>query len=273
MTTVHAQKTDTGRVRDHNEDYVWVDEQAGVYIVADGLGGHEAGEVASGLAATTVGEMIAARIVGGAALLSAEAARELLTDSIETANEKVSALAEVEKQDQRMGTVIVVALVRPPIVYDIHIGFGRAYFLRPCVAYISHAGDARAYLVRGSAISLLTEDDSLVAQLVADGAISEVEAREHPQRNLITKMVGQDRPVQPSFAEVALEAGDWLLLCSDGLWGMVDDEAILGHLLEADGDPARVTEALISAANAAGGRDNISVVAIRVPFTDSEGEA
>ena len=273
MTVVSAHKTDTGRVRDHNEVYIWVDEEAGVYIVADGLGGHEAGEVASGLAATTVGEMIAARIAGGAALLSAEAAKELLTDSIETANEKVSAAAEEEKQDQRMGTVIVVALVRPPIVYDIHVGFGRAYFLRPCVAYVSHAGDARAYLARGSTISLLTEDDSLVAQLVADGAISEVEAREHPQRNLITKMVGQDSRVQPSFAEVVLEPGDWLLLCSDGLWDMLDDEAILGHLLKADGDPARATDALVSAANLAGGKDNISVIAIRLLSTGGEGGA
>jgi protein phosphatase len=253
MTVVSAHMTDTGRVRDHNEDYVWVDEQAGIFIVADGLGGHAAGEVASRLAATTIGEMIAAGIAGGAGQLSAEGAKELVTESMETANERVSAAAAEEKQNHQMGSVTVVALVRPPL------------------AFISHVGDARAYLARGPTLRLLTEDDSVVARLVAAGVISEAEARGHPQRNLVTKMVGQESRLQPSFREVALEPGDWLLLCSDGLWDMVDDQVVLAELLKADGDPARATEALVRAANAAGGRDNISVVAIKVLSTDSEG--
>ena len=253
MTIVSAYKTHTGRIRDHNEDYVLADEKAGVYIVADGLGGHEAGEVASRIAATTVGDMICAGIGAAVEDLSAAALNELLTTAIEAANGKVSVAAEKGGQDRHMGTVLVVALVRPP------------------VAYISHAGDSRAYLVKGSTLTRLTQDDSVVQQLVASGVISEAEAREHPQRNLVTKIVGQDSPVRPSFREVALEPGDWLLLCSDGLWDMLDDEAILGHVLKADGDPVPATEALISAANAAGGRDNISVIAITLLPPENKG--
>jgi protein phosphatase len=176
-----------------------------------------------------------------------------MTSTIEAANQKVWAAASEAGQELRMGAVIVVALVEPP------------------VAYISHAGDARAYLTRGSTLTRLTDDDSLVAHLVAAGELSEAEARNHPQRNLVTKVIGQDSPVQPSFTEVAVEQGDWLLLCSDGLWDMVDDEGILRKLEKADGDPARATEALISAANAAGGTDNISVIAIRLLSADKEG--
>jgi serine/threonine protein phosphatase PrpC len=253
MIVASSQRSDTGRVRERNEDYVWVDEQAGVFIVADGLGGHQAGDVASRLAATTVGETVAAGIGSANERFSTAAVRELMTDAIETANGKVRAAASKAGQELHMGTVIVVALVRPP------------------VAYISHAGDARAYLARDSTLTRLTEDDSVVAQLVAAGELSAAEARNHPQRNLVTKVVGQDSPVQPSFSEVAVEPGDWLVLCSDGLWDMVDDEAILEELQKADEHAARATQALIRAANAAGGTDNISVIAIRVLPVGNEG--
>lgn len=253
MTIVSAQGSDTGRVRDHNEDCVWVDEQAGVYIVTDGLGGHEAGEVASRLAATTVGEIIAVRLRAEGQRLSTAATRELMLGAIEAANEKVGTAATRAWQQLRMGTVIVAALVRPP------------------VAYISHAGDARAYRARGSTLTRLTDDDSVVAQLVAAGELSEAEAATDPRRHQVTKIVGQERPVEPSFSEVALALGDLLLLCSDGLWEMVNDKRILRELQEADGDPKQATEALIRAANAAGGHDNISAIAIRVLSAESEG--
>jgi serine/threonine protein phosphatase PrpC len=249
MTVVAAHGTDTGRVRERNEDYLWVDEHAGVYVVADGLGGHQAGDVASRLAATTIGGMIATRIGAADEHLQAAAVRELMTRAIETANERVRAAASEAGQELRMGTVIVVALVRPPI------------------AYVSHAGDARAYLARDSTLTRLTADDSVVAQLVAAGELSDAETADDPRRHFVTKIVGQERPVEPSFAEVAVAPGDWLLLCSDGLWDMVDDEAILQELQKTDGDPGGATEALIRAANAAGGTDNISVIAIRVLST------
>jgi protein phosphatase len=253
MTIVSAHGTDVGRVRERNEDYIWVDDQAGVFIVADGLGGHQAGDVASRLAATTVGEMITACIAAADEHLLAVNPRQLMTSSIETANDKVRAAAKEAEQELRMGTVIVVALVRPPL------------------AFISHAGDARAYLARDSALMRLTEDDSVVAQLIVAGELSAADARNHPQRSVVTKVVGQDSPVQPSFRQVAVEPGDWLLLCSDGLWDMVDDETILQELQKADNDPARATEALIRAANAAGGKDNTSAIVIRVLPEEDEG--
>jgi protein phosphatase len=253
MNVVSACKTDVGRVRERNEDYVWVDEQAGVFIVADGLGGHQAGDTASRLAATTIGELVEAGVAAADQRLLTVAAQKLMTDAIETANGKVRTAANKAGQELRMGTVIVVVLVRLPM------------------AYVSHVGDARAYLARGSRLSRLTEDDSVVAQLVATGALSQAKARNHPQRNLVTKVVGQNSPVQSSFAEVAVEPGDWLLLCSDGLWDMVDDEAIFQELQKADGDPARAAQALIGAANAAGGTDNISTIVIRVLSSGNDG--
>jgi len=247
-----AHGTDKGRTRDRNEDYVWVDDTAGAYVVADGLGGHAAGDVASRLAATTAGELLV-RGAPEAAGLSTAAIEQAMTGAIEAANARVWAAAEDGAQDRRMGAVIVAALVRPPN------------------AYVTHAGDCRGYLARDSKIIRLTEDDSVVAQLIAAGELTEEAARDDPRRHFVTKVIGQERPVQASFAQVALEPGDWLLLCSDGLWDMVDDDGILRELHRAGGDPKEAVKGLIDAANAAGGTDNISVVAIRMLAPEDEG--
>jgi protein phosphatase len=244
MTVVYAYKSHTGLVPTHNEDYVWVDGEKNIFIVADGMGGHESGDVASRLAATTIGKAIGDGLKEEA--LSRTAMQNLMTEAIERANQTVWEASGEAEQKRRMGATIVVAVVRPP------------------TTYIAHAGDARIYLVRGTTMTRLTQDDSWIAHLIAEGIISEAESKHNRLAHVITKAIGQGSPVEAAFAEVPVQAGDWLLLCSDGLWNMVDDDQILAELQKAKGDPAPLVESLIRAAIEAGGKDNISVIALKV---------
>ncbi|MFQ5576945.1 MAG: PP2C family protein-serine/threonine phosphatase, partial [Anaerolineae bacterium] len=207
MAVISAYKTDTGLVSRHNQDYVWVDDRKGVFVVADGMGGHEAGDVASRMAAGTVGEEIVAGLAGHP--VEAAALKTLLAGAIEIANQKVWAASGEAAQKRRMGATIVLAVIQPPL------------------AYIAHAGDARAYMIRDNAITRLTEDDSWVAHLLSSGLIAEGDAMRNRLSHVITKAIGQDGPVEPTVSDVAVKPGDWLLLCSDGLWNMVSDEEIL----------------------------------------------
>lgn len=246
MTMISAHKTDIGRTSKHNQDYVWINEPTGIYIVADGMGGQDAGEIASELAAMTIGYFIVAGLKAEGDPLSTAAARNLMVEALEAANGTVMAAAKEARQDLPMGAAIVVALVQPPTVY------------------ICHAGDARAYLVHDSSLTRLTTDDSWVAQLVASGLISEEQAQHHPLGHILMKAVGHESPLEPAFTEVAVAPGDWLLLCSDGFWKMVNKEEILAQFQATQRAPADVVEALVEAANTAGGKDNISVIVIRM---------
>jgi protein phosphatase len=246
LTVSSAYVSDVGRVRQINEDYVWVDEKLRVYILADGLGGLQAGEVASRMATTIVAEMIVARLREGGSQ-SRDEIKQLMVEAIETANQRVHEDdIGAGANGGEMGTVIVVMI------------------LCPSVAYVAHSGDSRAYLARDAKLVRLTRDHSLVEELISRGEIRESERRSHPLRNVVTKLIGQKEPVEPSFSEVVIQDGDWLLLCSDGLWEMVEEARILAELQNAAGQPTRATEALVQAANDAGGVDNISVIAIRV---------
>ena len=246
MSFISAHKSDVGRKRHQNEDYIWVDEHRGLYIVADGMGGHEAGEVASELAATTIGKLVTDKLKTQPATMSKDVIKQLLVDAIETANETVFNTAKEAEQKRRMGATIVVALIQPPTVY------------------ISHAGDARAYLARGSTIMQLTEDDSWGAKFASTGSGSNTGDRPNKLDHILTKAIGQESMLKPSFTEVKVVPGDWLLLCSDGLWNMVEDEQTLAELQKAENDPIHAVEALVAAANAAGGKDNISVSVIKI---------
>jgi protein phosphatase len=241
MRLISAHQSDPGRAAKHNEDFIWIEEQTGIYIVADGMGGQEAGELASHLAATTTGQYISARLNTGYSHPKA-----LIVEAIEAANAEVMAAAQAAQQDRPMGAAIVAALLRPP------------------TAYICHAGDARAYLVHNSTLTRLTVDDSWVAQLLASGVISEQQARDHPLGNILTKAVGHESPLEPACTEITIAPGDWLFLCSDGLWKMVPDDHILAEIEQRDSSPSRVVEALVQAANAAGGKDNISLIVVQV---------
>jgi PPM family protein phosphatase len=241
MPTLSAHKTDVGRGSKNNQDYIWVNEPAGVFIVADGMGGHEAGEVASELAATVSGQFILTHLRG-----EPLPPKELLIGALEAANEAMLAKSQAMKQDRPMGAAIVAAYVQPP------------------TAYICHAGDARAYLVRGSTLTQLTTDDSWVANLLASGLITEEQAQHHPLGHILTKALGHESPLEPAFTEVTVLPGDWLLLCCDGYWKMVGDEQTQAEFQKAGATPARLVEALVDAANAAGGKDNISVIIIHI---------
>jgi protein phosphatase len=246
MPIVSAHKCDIGRQSKQNDDYVWVDEEMGLYIVADGMGGHEAGDIASKLTATTVGSSIVEKVKITSNIPSSTTIKKTMIEAIEAANKAVFRAARQAGQKRKMGTTIVVALVQH------------------AKAFISHAGDSRAYLARGALLEQLTEDDSWGAQFAKSGVTDKSGAGKGTFDHFLTKSVGQDTVLDPSFLEVGVEPGDWLLLCSDGLWNMIGNEQILAELQNANDDPVAAVEALVTAANDAGGKDNISVVAIKI---------
>ena len=222
--------------------------RTGLYAIADGMGGHEKGEVASRTATEAVIRALQAEpFFQSGDFLSGEqndqAVVELLRDAVTTANRDVYAL----KMEQRtnMGTTIVLALV-----------------LRG-KAYIANVGDSRAYLLRGGQARQLTEDHSFVERMVASGQITEAEARLHPQRNIVTRSVGTDPSVEVDLFVEPLQPGDKLLLCSDGLSGPLSDAALV-HVVEREPDLDAACRALVKAALDSGGTDNISVVLVEV---------
>lgn len=246
MPLISASKTSVGLERPHNEDYIWVNEDLGLFIVADGMGGHEAGEVASQLAATTAAQSIKHEVTHQMEPLSRVAIQQLLFNALQKSNDTVRAEANRGGQQRKMGSTIVVGLVRLPYVY------------------IVHAGDARAYLARENQLTQLTQDDSYVAELVAAGVLSRADAKNHPYVSIVTQAIGQEEPLEPTFTELTVTTQDWLLFCSDGLTGMIDEDVILSHIEQAQGNPTTLVEDLTAAANEAGGKDNISVVAIHI---------
>ena len=234
LTVTAGAATDPGMVRVGNEDAYLVAPP--IYVVADGMGGHRAGEVAARLAVTalsTRGPDIAA---GGA---------DALIDAMHEANGIILRSSQEDERLRGMATTCTAAVVR-----------GR-------VARIAHVGDSRAYLFHEGRLSQLTDDHSVVAQLVREGYLTPDEASVHPRRNVIMRALGSIEDVEIDTTEAILDAGDRLLLCSDGLTNCLDDPAIaavLGDGLEAQSTAAR----LVERANAAGGPDNITVVVVDV---------
>jgi protein phosphatase len=240
MPIISAHKNDIGRNRKReNEDYIWFDDQAGLYIVADGMGGQEAGEIASQLAADTVGQRVVERLKTAPGPLSAEKIQELIINSIEAANAVVYQASQDAGHKRGMGTTIVLALVQSN------------------TAYVSHAGDSRAYLAKASTLTQLTEDDSWAVWGQKNLPKAKIAG------NILTKAIGQHSSVDPSFTKISLAPGDCLLLCSDGLWNMLDDNQILDELDKAGDQIELAVEGLVAAANDAGGSDNISVILIK----------
>ena len=224
-----ASATDTGRRRRHNED-AYVCEPP-LFAVADGMGGAQAGELASSLAAAALRDDRGR--TGG---------EQRVDDLIQEANRRVYERQTQDSAATGMGTTMTVALVED----------GRVA--------IGHVGDSRAYLIRGRRLEQLTEDHSLVAELVRSGKLSPEEADTHPQRSVITRVLGTDPNVDVDTFSLETKPGDLFLICSDGLTSMVDDETILREVARNRGDLKAAAKALVRAANKGGGEDNITVL-------------
>jgi PPM family protein phosphatase len=232
MRLITGAATDVGRVREGNEDAFLVDDAMGLVAVADGMGGHRAGEVASATALE--------------ALRSAITHGRPLRESMQDANEAVFTKSLTDEELRGMGTTLTAATL---------VSGG--------TVLVGHVGDSRAYLLHDGELRQVTVDHSLVEELVREGRLTADEAAVHPQRSIITRALGLDASVDIDVYPVELAPGDRLLLCSDGLTGMVQTETIAG-ILRREEDPARAAAALIDAANVAGGEDNITVVVVAV---------
>ena len=245
-------KTDVGRRRKLNEDNLLLDPEINLYAVCDGMGGHNAGEVASKMAIETLHAFIAKSQgeekditwpYGLEPTLSFEANR--LKTAIKLANKRVFKAADNREDYTGMGTTLVAALVNDGTLT------------------VGNAGDSRCYMVREGKLSQLTRDDSWVSAAWAEGLLSHDEIDRHPLRNVITKAVGAKDNIDLDTGETRLAPGDIVLLCSDGLHGMLTDVQILALLNPAPGDLEKAAGALVDAANEAGGKDNVSVVLLR----------
>ncbi len=226
MKITFGAASDIGQVREGNEDSYLIEEP--LFAVADGMGGHRGGEVASNLALETIRELF-------------DADEGSLTEQVERANEAVFDRSQTDSEVQGMGTTLTAALVQGAQIR------------------LAHVGDSRAYLLRRGRLSRLTKDHTLVARMVDEGEISESEAETHPHRSILTRALGVDGRVQVDDGIVQMQDGDRLLLCTDGLTGMVPHEEIRA-VLEEVRDPQEAAERLVRAANAAGGIDNITAV-------------
>jgi len=240
--------TDTGLRRDNNEDNILVDQQHALTIVADGMGGHNAGEVASQMAIDITSQFLIAGLHIESrmddAFSSAQSMKELLGKSIQLANRKI--IEESGKDDTKsgMGTTIVSLL------------FCKNWFV------IGNIGDSRCYRFRDGKISQLSEDHSWIKGMVKQGTIKEDDARRHPQRGLLLQALG-NREIKPKFTSGCPQAGDVFVLCSDGLTEVVSDNTI-GFVLNQDGSPQKTAEKLVELANENGGPDNISVIVVKI---------
>jgi serine/threonine protein phosphatase PrpC len=231
--------TDIGRIRDHNEDsfsQVRLGEKT-LFVVADGMGGHDAGEVASRIAVEAVCEEIRKGTKTG---LDPQG---LIEHAVWRANNEVRREGASKRSD--MGTTLCIALIAEN------------------TAYIASVGDSRVYWIENGSIAQITEDHSLVAKLVSAGKLTKEEARGHPRSNLLYRTIGNDEIVKVDTFQVALKKGGCLLLCSDGLWGEVADEEI-HKVLTAGHDAKTVCARLVRMANDNGGKDNITAVVVKV---------
>lgn len=250
MKLQHAARSDVGVKRHHNEDSFLVNADLGLFVVADGMGGHAGGETASRVAVTTVEqELLGLRMRRPLAFdepapLAVTPLSDALRDALEAACSAVFHAARANPVLEGMGTTCTAALVR----------HGHAV--------VGHVGDSRLYLVRGERIQQITEDHSLVHEQMRAGLLTAEQARTSRFRNIITRSIGFEEDVLVDVLGVALQPGDALLLCSDGLSNLVEDAELREVLRTSKLDDA--PRRLVDLANARGGDDNITVVVVRI---------
>ncbi len=237
--------TDTGRARNNNEDSVAVDEASSLVVLADGMGGYNAGEVASSMATSFIKTELGRWLVEASAQASDTDVRRAMDICVDNANRAIFNAANSNPQYAGMGTTLVVGVFRQ----------GRLL--------IGHVGDSRAYRFRGGRLTQITHDHSLLQEQIDAGLITAEQAAYSSNKNLVTRAVGVEDTVLLETHLHDLIPGDLYLLCSDGLCDMVDDEGIAALLTSCD-SLEEGAQALIAAANDAGGKDNISVILARV---------
>ncbi len=243
-----AAGTDQGVVRAINEDFHLMRVDRGVFIVADGMGGHAAGEVASEMAVQIIDDQLGAF----RELSDAEIAARLFS-AIQSANGAIFRRTLVEEEKRGMGTTATVML------------------LFPSRYLIGQVGDSRAYVLRNKRLHQITRDHSYVQEQVDAGLLTPEQARTHPYGNVITRCVGSNEEVVPDIYFGALEEGDIVLLASDGLTGMLEDHQ-LEQILLGEGEPEQWVQEMINDANRRGGLDNITLILVRIDSLDNSGK-
>mgnify|MGYP001205219589 CR=1 FL=1 len=252
--------TDTGKVREHNEDSISWDGDIGLFVLADGMGGYNAGEIASGIAVKTIVNLVQ-EAFAGQELKGLDKTTGLhrpsiiLRDAIARANKIIHQTSKSQSQCEGMGTTVVSALF-----HDNRVA-------------LAHVGDSRMYRLRKETFEQLTMDHSLLQELVDRGFYSPEEAQRATNKNYVTRALGVEPTVDVEVHEYPVEPGDWLILCSDGLTDMVEDEDIHLTISTFGGNLDTVARQLVQLANDSGGRDNISVVLVQVaePFPARQG--
>jgi protein phosphatase len=250
MRYVAAAKSDVGRKRQGNEDSFCLAPEIGLYVVADGMGGHAAGEVASRLAVDAIREWMAKYLAGDETIAEATApggstGAKFLLSSIRLANRVIFDAAQSRRDYAGMGTTVVAALTQGATVV------------------LAHVGDSRIYRVRDGRIVQVSRDHSFVQQQLDRGVISVEDAQSSQYRHMITRALGLREAVEVDLAEESAEPGDFLLLCSDGLSDLLEDEEILAIVREHPIDLDRACRTLVDRANYKGGDDNITALLIR----------
>jgi protein phosphatase len=238
-----------GRQRQHNEDSYLVEDDAKLFLVADGMGGHAAGEIASRIAVDSISEFILHSKSDDGTWPHAydehfRRSTNRLMAAVRLANTRVLEAMRKDARLRGMGTTVVACLVDNDMIS------------------VAHVGDSRAYLIRDRQLSRITNDHSWVFEQVQAGMLSEAEAEKHPLRNVITRALGGALQVVPDASEIEAHRGDLYLLCSDGLTGMVSEDEILRVVTENNGDLKKTCQQLIEVANEHGGLDNVTAVLV-----------
>lgn len=235
-------QTDRGQARQRNEDSYVIDIERGLFLVSDGMGGHAAGELASQIVADVLPTLLYERMQYVQDFADPASLQEIL-DCISTLSDHVRTESRKHPRFFGMGATVALALIRE------------------AGALIAHLGDSRVYLLRQRELKLLTRDHAIIQILLENGEITPEQAKTHPARSQITRYVGMEGEVLPEGQLIILEPGDRLLLCTDGVTNMISEQTIT-ELLLAHPDPQNACHALIQAANAAGGHDNITVIVV-----------
>ncbi|MGN0658605.1 MAG: Stp1/IreP family PP2C-type Ser/Thr phosphatase [Emergencia sp.] len=240
-------KTDKGRRRSNNEDACFVMKRDRVFIVADGVGGNNSGEIASRTCVNEIARYVETHTMDG--LSSPEEIREYFEACLKNVNFRILEMSQRFEQNRGMATTVVIAYVLGDILNIVNVG------------------DSRAYVLRDGILTQITEDHTYVNTLLKAGLISPAEAENHENKNMITRAVGADHTIEADYFNVPIQQGDIILICTDGLYGEVEDSELI-RTLEEDRTMTDICSDLVEAANSNGGNDNITMVVLKITEED-----